>query len=289
MLLLAGSGGLILADRALRPIDRITRTAQRIGAGDLAQRLGYRGPPDEIGRLAATFDKMLDRLQAAFVRERRFTADASHELRTPLTALKGRIEVTRSRPRSRTEYDTALNDMGKEVDRLIRLSTDLLFLARLDQGGSRRQPEALNLSHLLEAVIDQVQPLAETKNLSVVKQFPPTLSVRGHPDHLIRLLLNLLDNAIKYTPRGGQVTVQGTNQEKAAEVKISDTGPGIPLEHQPHLFEPFYRVETARSSSHGGSGLGLTIAYEIARADGGELSVQSQPDQGTTVTVHLPA
>lgn len=289
VLFLAGAGGLFLADRALRPIDRMTHTAQSIGAGDLAQRIAYQGPPDEVGRLATTFDRMLDRLQAAFIRERRFTADASHELRTPLTALKGRIEVTRSRPRSKAEYDNALQDMGKEVDRFIRLTTDLLFLARLGQSHLRQQPETLDLSSLLEAVIDQIQPLAETKNLSLVKQLPPTLSIQSDPDHLIRLFLNLLDNAIKHTPPGGRVTVQAENKETTVSVTVNDTGPGIPPEHLPHLFEPFYRVEAARSRSQGGAGLGLAIAYEIAHAHGGDLCVQSEPGRGTTFTVQLPS
>jgi heavy metal sensor kinase len=289
VLLLAGVGGLFLADRALRPMDHIARTAQAISASDLTRRIAYHGPADEVGRLANTFDHMLDRLQAAFERERRFTADASHELRTPLTTLKGRLDVTLSQPRSRVEYEDTLRDLGREVNRLIRLSTDLLFLARLDEGHLHLQPEALDFNDLLDALIEQVQPLAEAKGVSLITESPAGLVIHGDPDHLIRLFLNLLDNAIKYTPPGGQVTVRAGNEGAGVRVAIGDTGPGIPSEAIPHLFERFYRVEAARSRESGGAGLGLAIAYEIARWHGGTLEVRSEPGQDTTFAVFLPA
>jgi len=289
ILMLAGLGGYFLADRALRPIDRITRTAQAISASQLDQRIGYTGPQDEVGRLATTFDNMLDRLQKAFERERRFTADASHELRTPLTALKGRIGVTLSQPRTPAEYENALRDLEQEVDRLIRLSTDLLFLARLDQRRLPWQPQALDLSDLLGAVVEQMRPLAEDNGLVLTEEVPPDLSILGDPDHLIRLFVNLLDNAIKYTPPGGQVVLRAGKERTGVWVAISDTGPGIPPEHLPHLFERFYRVEESRSRHSGGAGLGLAIAYEIARWHGGTIEVQSEPGHGATFTVHLPS
>jgi heavy metal sensor kinase len=288
VLFLAGWGGLFLANRALRPIDRITRTAQSINAGDLTRRIAYRGPGDEVGRLASTFDRMLDRLQGAFERERRFTADASHELRTPLTALKGRIEVTLSRRRTNAEYESTLRDLGQEVDRLIRLSTDLLFLVRLDQGRLPRQPGRVELSHLLEAVVEQVQPLAKMKRLILTTEIPPDIFIFGDADHLIRLFLNLLDNAVRYTPPGGRVTVRAEDEEADVRICISDTGQGIAPEHLPHLFERFYRTEAARSRDGGGAGLGLAIAYEIARWHAGTLEVESVPGWGTAFTVHLP-
>ncbi|MGB9592761.1 MAG: ATP-binding protein [Anaerolineae bacterium] len=288
VVLTAGLSGFFLASRALRPIDRITRTAQAISASDLTLRIGYRGPADEVGRLATTLDRMLDRLQVAFERERRFTADASHELRTPLTTLKGRIGVTLSRPRSRGEYEDTLRSLEQEVDRLIRLSNDLLLLARLDQGQLRMQPVPVDLSDALNAVVAQMQPLADEKGLTLASEIPQNLLVDGNWDHLIRLFLNLLDNAVKYTPRGGRVTVQAEARRKEICVRISDTGPGIAPEHIPHLFERFYRVETARSRDTGGAGLGLAVAYEIARWHGGSLEVASKPGEGTTFQVCLP-
>jgi len=288
VVLIAGLSGFFLASRALRPIDRMTRTAQAISASDLALRIGYQGPADEVGRLATTFDHMLDRLQSAFERERRFTADASHELRTPLTTLKGRIGVTLDRPRTRGAYEDTLRSLEQEVDRLIRLSNDLLLLARLDQGQLRGKPVPVDLSDVLETVVGQMQPLADEKDVTLSSEIPQGLLVDGDWDHLIRLFLNLLDNAVKYTPRAGRVTVQAEGHDTEVCVSISDTGPGIAPEHMAHLFERFYRVETARSRDTGGAGLGLAVAYEIARWHGGVLEVQSKPGEGTTFQVRLP-
>lgn len=296
-LLLAGLGGFFLASRALRPIDHITQTAQAISANDLGRRIHYQGPADEVGRLAQTFDTMLDRLQSAFVRERRFTGDAAHELRTPLTALKGRIGVTLSRPRQPAAYQETLQEMEQQVDRLIRLSNDLLFMARLDQAQFQPQHESIALADLIGAVIDQVRPLAELNSVTLTEIIPSDLRLQGDLDLLIRLHLNLLHNAVKYTPTGGRVTVEAAQNGTAVTISISDSGPGIAAEHLPHLFERFYRVEGDRSrggrdngrdNEPGGAGLGLAIAYEIAWAHGGNLLVQSEVGRGTTLFVQLP-
>jgi heavy metal sensor kinase len=289
VLLLAGAGGFFLANRALRPIDDITCTARAIGVSDLSRRLDYQGPLDEVGRLAHTFNRMLDRLQDAFARERRFTADAAHELRTPLAVLKGHIGVILGRPRSPATYEHALRDLEREVDRLIRLTTDLLFLSRLDQGRLSWQPEVIGLGELLTAVVEQVQPLADEKSLALTTTIAPNLDVEGNADHLIRLFLNLLDNAIKYTPAGGKIHVAAERDGTGIEIVVQDTGPGIPADELPHLFERFYRVDADRSRKTGGAGLGLAIAHEIARSHNGDLSVQSGQNRGTTFTVHLPA
>ena len=162
------AGGYVLATRALRPIDRITHTAQAISGSDLTKRIGHVGPADEVGRLATTFDQMLDRLQAAVERERRFTADAAHELRTPLTAIKGRIGVTLSRCRTSAEYKATLHSLDDEADHLIRLANDLLLLARLDQRQSRWEPETLEVGEVLSAVLEEVQPLAQARQITLV-------------------------------------------------------------------------------------------------------------------------
>jgi heavy metal sensor kinase len=288
VVLLAAVVGYFLAGRALRPIDRMTRTAQAMSAQDLTQRIGYKGPDDEVGRLARTFDQMLDRLQAAFERERRFTADASHELRTPLTVIKGRIDVTVSRPRTVQEYTHTLHDVAREANRLIRLTNDLLFLTRLGQPSPSMQPQPVDLSDLLHAIVDQVRPLAEAKALGLVEEVAPGLHLAGDADYLIRLFLNILDNAIKYTPVGGRVTVRAVEESTTVCVTVRDTGPGIPPQHLPHLFERFYRVEADRSRETGGTGLGLAVAAEIARGHGGTLEVQSAVGQGTTCLIRLP-
>lgn len=293
-ILLASAGGFFLASRALQPIDRITRTAQSINASELHQRIGYTGPADEVGRLAATFDTMIVRLQTAFERQRRFTGDAAHELRTPLTALKGRIGVTISQPRQQTEYRETLLDMEQQVDRLIRLSNDLLFMARLDQGRRDALTERINLGDLLRVIIEQVRPLAEAKSISLTETIPTDVIIPGRMDLLIRLFLNLLDNAIKYTPANGWVAINVQQQMQHVEVAIRDSGPGIAAEHMPHLFERFYRVEDDRArswnnSDQGGAGLGLAIAYEIVRNHAGQLVVESEEGQGAMFVVHLPA
>ncbi|MCA9948064.1 MAG: HAMP domain-containing protein [Anaerolineales bacterium] len=290
-LLLAGTGGYFLAGRTLRPIDDITRTAQVIHASDLKQRLHHVGPADEVGRLADTFDAMLDRLEAAFIRERRFTGDAAHELRTPLTALKGRIGVTLSQPRQPQQYVDTLQEMEGQVDRLIRLSSDLLFMARLDQGQMAQQWERIDVQDFLGAMVDQIQPLAAAKAIVISQTIPTALTLQGDMDLLIRLFLNLLDNAVKYTPENGRITIHANQDTTDLRITITDTGPGIATEHLPYLFERFYRVETARSrngTEAGGAGLGLAIAHEIARAHGAQLQVDSQLDQGTTFIIIFP-
>lgn len=290
MLSIAGWGGLFLADRALRPIDRIIRTAQAISSKDFTQRIGYRGPADEVGRLATTLDRMLDHLQEAFERERRFTADAAHELRTPLTAIKGRIGVALSRSRTPAESENTLQDLEQEVDRLIRLANGLLYLSRLEQ--QEQLPsfsQGVDLSNLLMAFAEQMQPLAQAQHINLQVQIDPGLFIQGNPDYLTNMVLNLLDNALKHTPSGGTVTLRSQPQGDQVQVTVQDTGIGIDDKYLPHLFDRFYRVEGARSRSTGGAGLGLAIASEIARLHGGTLSVRSQIDRGTIFMLQLPA
>jgi len=287
-LLLAGAGGYFLASRALRPIDTITETARRISARGLSQRLDYTGPADEVGRLAGTFDAMLARLQTAFEHERRFSADAAHELRTPLSVLKGQLEVTLSRKRQPGEYEATLQEMSEQVERLIRLSNGLLLLSRLDRARLALSPTTLNLADMLAAILDQLRPLAVARGLALETDIPPGLPFRGDSDHLLRMFINLLDNAVKYTPAGGRVTLRASRTQAEVQIVIHNTGPGISPEHLPHLFERFYRAETSRSRELGGGGLGLAIAREIARAHGGEITAHSERDQGATFSVHLP-
>lgn len=300
MFVLIAVGGLFLLSRAFKPIKEITRTAQSISTSDLEKRIAYDGPNDEVGRLAMTFNSMLDRLQAGFEREQHFTADAAHELRTPLTALKGRIDVTLSRLGQPADYEDALRDMEKQVDRLISLSNDLLFLARMDHHKRQEQLDDIVLWELFEVLVDQVKPLTEEKDLALETSIPPDIAVRGKPDLLIRLFLNLLDNAIKYTPSGGHISIRAKKHPQQVCVHVHDTGPGISPEHLAHLFDRFYRVEGDRGRhhdpntqvpgdvAHGGAGLGLSIAREIARAHGGILTVESQVGKGSTFILCLP-
>lgn len=285
-----GFGGLFLANRALKPIGQITQMAERVRvSGNLTQRIHYQGTTDdELKRLATLFDEMLDSLQSTFEYEKRFTADASHELRTPLTALKGRLHVTLSQPRTPDMYEETLQAIELEVDRLIRLSNDLLLLSRLDKRQQDTCLESIDLSELLAEIIDQILPLINAKKLYLSTQIRPGIQLQGSPDHIIRLFLNLLDNAVKYTPEKGSISLIADVYHNSIKVIISDTGIGIPSEHLPHLFERFYRVEKSRSRTIGGTGLGLAIAQEIVHRHGGSIAVQSQPGNGTTFTVSFP-
>ena len=206
MLVFAAVGGLFLAGRALSPIDRMATAAEQITGSDLSGRMGPQDS-EELGRLAGAFDRMLERLDKAFQRERRFVADVSHELRTPLTALRGRIEVTLTRPRSRPEYEETLESLATEVARLTRLSEDLLLLARFDRGAQVMRPEPVDLSVLLASVAGQLRPLAEARGQVLVEDVPPGLALRADPDQLIRLFFNLVDNASKFSADGGRIAL----------------------------------------------------------------------------------
>jgi heavy metal sensor kinase len=288
MLVFAAVGGLFLAGRALSPIDRMATAAEQITGSDLSGRMGPQGS-EELGRLAGAFDRMLERLDKAFQRERRFVADVSHELRTPLTALRGRIEVTLTRPRSRPEYEETLESLATEVARLTRLSEDLLLLARFDRGAQVMRPEPVDLSALLASVAGQLRPLAEARGQVLVEDVAPGLAQQADPDQLIRLFFNLVDNASKFTADGGRITLTARQGRDSITVAVSDDGAGIGPEHLDGIFDRFYRAEQSRARSTGGHGLGLAIAQEIAHAHGGSVAVSSVPGQGSTFTVTLPA
>jgi heavy metal sensor kinase len=286
-LLIAVAGGFFLAGRALNPIDRITRTAARIGAEDLSGRLDL-AESDELGRLAATFDQMLDRLEAAFQRQRQFTADASHELRTPLAMIVSQIDLALQQPRAAAEYRSALESLREDATRLSRLTSELLNLARADAGRQTLDREPLNLRTIIEEVLESMQPLAHAVGVTLARRMRTDLMLAGDQTRLTQLLVNLVDNALENTPRGGSVTVEAESQGRRAVVSVRDTGVGIAPDHLPHIFERFYRAETARSRAAGGVGLGLAICRWIVEAHGGDIEVTSRVGHGTTVTVHLP-
>ncbi len=284
LLIISAFSGYYLAARALFPIDQITQTAQRISAEDLSARLNPHKTDDEVGRLAATFDNMLARLENAFRRERQFTADASHELRTPMAATQAILGVTLEKDRKPQEYRQALRDISEETDRLQGLVENLLFLARGDQRNPA-QFERVDFSHLLLDTAESLRPLSEAKGLRFDVSVPEEITLFGNTDSLIRLFINLLDNAIKFTSHG-EIRLLAWKEERFVRIKVSDTGSGIPDQDLPHIFDRFYRVDTSRSAR--GSGLGLSIAQAIVHQHAGELTVTSRVGQGTEFIVCLP-
>jgi signal transduction histidine kinase len=286
-IVLAALTGWFLARRAMRPVDRMTRTAQAIGqSADHSRRLAEPKERDELGRLAATFNEMLDRLDHSFNTQQRFLADASHELRTPLAAIRTNVEaLLRGAVEQPAERDASLRAIARETDRMGRLVSDLLALAHADAG----QPlvrRTVELDALLLDVYQQERRLADGVDLRLGEL--DQVAVEGDPDRLKQLLLNLVDNALRYTPPGGVVTLDLERRDGTALLRVSDTGLGIPPEHLSRIFERFYRVDQPRSRKAGGTGLGLAICKWVAEAHGGRIEVQSKPGEGSAFTVTLP-
>jgi len=287
-LALALGGGYFLAGRALAPVDRITRAAERIGAEDLSRRLGLALPDDELGRLARAFDAMIGRLDEAFQRQRRFTADAAHELRTPLSIICAQAETARGHPREPTYDARVLDDIYHEGQRLRELMESLLVLARIDAG----QPLALaplDLEELVADVTERIAPRAHERGLEIRTLIGEAGPVSGDATWLTQLLLNLLDNGLRHTPPSGRVTLSLAGAPGGVLLKVADTGEGIAAEHLPHIFERFYRADRARTRAAGGTGLGLAICGWVAEAHHGRLTVESEVGRGTVFSLWLPA
>lgn len=281
---IAALGGYELASRALSRVDRITAMAHRISAENLSARLDLPATNDEVGRLATMFDLMLDRLDASFQRERQFTADASHELRTPLAATRTILDTIRSRRRTVEEYEHALDDLADETIRLQNLVADLLHLARNDTAVTSTL-EVIDLSALLQDITESLRPLAESKGLRFLSTVADGLSIVGDRDQLIRLFVNLLDNAIKFTDTG-EIRIGGeTGPKNLLKITVADTGRGISAEHLSHIFDRFYRIDRSRTTV--GTGLGLALALSIARAHGGTIKVESDVGKGSEFIVWL--
>jgi two-component system, OmpR family, sensor kinase len=281
-----------LAGAAMRPIARMSSTAQAIGgADDLSQRLESPATGDEVERLAATFNAMLDRLEDSFQAQRRFVADASHELRTPLTALRGNADIMRRMVATgvidRDELIEGLDGVGGEVDRLVRLVQDLLILARADVGWLPEMHQE-DLGTIAREAARIVSPLTARHDFQISVPGEPLL-VSGNVDQLKQLILILLDNAFNHTPPGTIIRLDVARDEDTARLTVADNGPGIAPEHQERIFERFYRPDEARARASGGTGLGLAIARWIVKTHGGSIDVESAPGRGTSFIVTLPA
>jgi two-component system heavy metal sensor histidine kinase CusS len=279
--------GAIIARKGMQPLAEITDAAQKVTASHLHERIVPARWPKELVDLAKAFDEMLDRLEESFTRLSQFSADLAHELRTPITNLMGEAEVALSRSRTSEEYRHVLESALEEYGRLARMIDSLLFLARADNAETKLQRASLDVATEVQGVLDFYSALAEEQQIQVKCQGTGTLNA----DRILfrRALTNLVSNALHYTPAGGTVTVAvATPAQKTVEIRVSDTGCGISQEHLPKVFDRFYRIDPARSRSTEGLGLGLSIVKSIMTLHGGEVSLQSEPSAGTTVTLRFP-
>lgn len=281
-------GGYVLAGRAMAPVREITDLAASIDADDLHARLGRELPDDEIGRLAATFNSMLARIEEAFERQRRFTGDAAHELRTPLSLLRSQVDVTLQRRRSADEYRDALHALQEDLDRLTGIVGTLLTLARADAGQLAISRAPFDLATTVELVAEQFTPRAAEAGVVLHRRTAPC-SLVADEDLLVHLLVNLVSNALAHTPAGGSVTIGCQPAANEAHLWVTDTGAGIDPGHQRRVFDRFYRVDYGRTRTSGGAGLGLSICQAIAAAHGGRIDLTGRPGRGTIVEVALPA
>ena len=286
-IVVAAGGGLFLARQALKPVDQISQTARDISERDLSQRIEV-NTRDELGRLASTLNQMMERLQRAFRRQQQFTGDASHELRTPLAVIQAESSLALQKERAVSDYQQSLETINQEAEHMSLIIDRLLTLARADAGTEQLASEEVNLGELIRDLSMEAEILCREKGLGFQLGVTHDLAVKGDKAMLRQLFINLLDNAIRYTPSGGTVSISSGTEGQMAVVVITDTGIGIPPEDIPFIFERFYRVDKARSRAGGGIGLGLAICQHIAEAHGGRIDVESQVGKGSTFTVWLP-
>ena len=304
-LMVASLGGQFLAHKALKPVDHITQTARMITSQNLNQRIIPLKVKDEISRLIETFNEMISRLDQSFRQIKQFSSDASHELKTPLTILKGEVEVTLRKERSSQEYQQTLKSNLEEINRMSQIVEDLLLLSKADTGQIRLNKEDINLTEILNDVVAQIELLARSKGLHLsTSNHHQDIYILGDVLRIRELLMNLIENGIKYTEEGGSIHIslqkeapppvlnlsewEGREKGKFVKIIVSDTGIGIAKEDQERIFNRFFRVDKARSREQGGSGLGLSICKWIVEAHQGEIEVESELGKGSSFTVKLP-
>ena len=283
---LTGILGVFIANLALNPVDNIIKTIRQISMENLKLRIKAPQTKDEIQSLAETFNDMLDRLEDSFSSQRQFMQDVSHELRTPLTILRGELEVTLKKIRSTEEYESVLQSSLEEIDRISKIVDNLLILARFDTKEIPLQVLPIDLNILLNELLNDIKNLAKSKNIMLSFNTQGALILEGDENQLRRLFMNLLDNAIKYTPKNGKVSIDLSKNDSLAVINVIDTGVGISEDEIKYIFDRFYRIDKSRHDQ--GFGLGLSIVKSIVQAHKGSIEVKSKPGLGTTFTVILP-
>jgi len=287
VLVAAGLLGHLFVRRALAPVEEIRRQAERISRANVSERVPEPGSKGEFSDLARTFNEMLERLDRAFQDLQNFAADAAHELRTPLANLRAEIETAIQGASSPEDTRTTLASLAEEVARMSRIVTDLFTLAKIDMRQYALQRERVRLKPLLDEARETWEAAAAHRRIEIRSE-GGDVEVAGDPVALRRVLMNLVENAVKYNREGGRVTLSLDRHDGHVRIRVADTGIGIPPEHLPRLFHRFYRVDKARSRESGGAGLGLAICKSFVEAHEGRIEVSSSPGQGTTFTVELP-
>jgi heavy metal sensor kinase len=287
-LVLATGVGWVVAGAALRPVERMRAEAAAISSSEPGRRLPLSGTGDEVARLGETLNAMLERLEHALQRERRFVDEASHELRTPLANLRTELDLALRRARSAEELEAALRSAAEETERLARLAEDLLVLARADRGRVPVRREPVDLTSLLGGAIEAFAGRATEGGVSIEAHVPEGLRASLDPLRIRQAVGNLLDNALRHTPPGGKVTVEAARANGFLSLEVRDSGQGFPRSFLPSAFEPFARPDASRSRTDGGTGLGLAIVRAVAQAHGGAAEVRNRPQGGASVTLRIP-
>lgn len=285
---LTSIGAYILLGRALRPVDQIVRSAERITLQNLSQRLPVTETGDEVERLSLALNRMIQRLDEAFQVTSRFSADASHELRTPLTIMRGELEGLLKDRRLNEEQIGQVESILEEAERLTQIVEGLLLMSRLEAGESHMSKDPVDLSELTTTTVEQMAPLAEDRSLTLTCETEPDAMVEANEVRLKQVVVNLLDNAIKYTPEGGKITLRVKAEPHEAVLEVIDNGIGISEEALPHVFKRFFRSNQIQARKARGTGLGLAMVESIVEAHGGKVSVESHENKGSTFRVRLP-
>ena len=281
-------GAYVLLGRALRPVDQIVRSAERITLQNLSRRLPIPDTGDEVERLSQALNRMIRRLDEAFQLTTRFTADASHELRTPLTIMRGELEALLKEGQLNDDHAAQIESVLEEAERLTQIVEGLLLMSRLEGGESQMSKDPIDFAALVTTTVEQMSPLAEDKSVTLVCDASTEVMVEANEVRLKQVVVNLLDNAIKYTPEGGKITVRVVAESSSAILEVSDNGIGISEEALPHVFERFYRSEQVLARKARGTGLGLSMVESIVTAHSGKVTVKSRENEGAVFHVAIP-